>query len=101
MKILALLLLLMPALAGAQAYQSPATVAKRLKEQCAKLAPAQRPECEKKARSEVRASIAKHHELKRAGPGKQAAKSRDAFPKTDRKSPQTVIMKTPAPPKGN
>ena len=100
MKILGLLLLLMPTLAGAQAYQSPATVAKRLKEQCAKLAPAQRPECEKKARAEVRASIAKHHEYKRAGPGKQAAKSRAALPKTDGKNPPGVIMKTPAAPKG-
>lgn len=100
MKIAALLLLLLaPALAGAQAnhpsnnqYQSPAMVAKRLKAQCGPLPPQQRQECESKARAEVRASIDRHHEFKRAEAGarKQSAKAPGGFPKADRKGPQPI-----------
>jgi len=97
MKIVILSFLLVPVLASAQPYQSPATVAKRLKTQCAALAPQQRAECEKKAKSEIKASIDRHHELKRAAAGKPAAKPPAAgLPKAERKGVQmTVPPRTP------
>jgi hypothetical protein len=75
-KILLLPFLLLPPLAGAQQaptppgyqpYQSPATVAKNLKAQCASMPAAQRPACESKARTEIRASINRHNDLKKKG----------------------------------
>ena len=93
MKILALLFFLVPALVHAQAYQSPATVAKQLKAHCAGVAPQQRKDCEEKSRGEVSASIAKHHDFKRAeATGLQASKSRARPPKP--------AVQPPAAPKG-
>lgn len=73
MKKLILPLLLFPLLASAQParapepYQSPATVAKRLKAQCAATPAQQRADCEKRARTEIRASIDKHNDRKKKG----------------------------------
>ena len=91
-------LLCVSALASAQGYQSPATVAKRLKAQCAALPPQQRPACEQRAKTEVKASIVRHHEHKRASAGQlaaqrsaqQAAKGRPA-PKAGAKPPAVTI----------
>ena len=82
MKLLPLFLLLVPALAGAQPsksrepYVSPATVAKEWKERCEKLAPSQRRECENRGRAEVKASIARHHEHKKASATRLADQAR-------------------------
>lgn len=74
MRILLLPLLLLPLLANAQLappghqrYESPAMVTARVKAQCAALPAQQRPDCSKKAQAEVRASINRHHDLKRKG----------------------------------
>jgi hypothetical protein len=97
MKILLLPLLLVPVLAGAQEYQSPATVAKRLKAQCATVAPAQRAECESRARAETRASIDRHHQAKSGAAGKPPARALPAgTPRVERKGTQMTVPPRPA-----
>ncbi len=84
---------------GAQGYQSPATVAKNLKAQCAGLPPAQRPACEQRAKTETKASIVRHHEHKRRSAEQlaqqrklqQAEKGRPA-PKAGAKPPPAATV---------
>ncbi len=98
MKKIALLpFLLIPALAGAQPYESPAMVAKRLKAQCAAMAPKARVECEKKARAETRASIDRHHTQKGTVAGKPAANAlATGFRETERQGVRmSVSPRTP------
>jgi hypothetical protein len=101
MRTLILPFLLVPVLASAQPakapapYESPANVAKRLKAQCAALAPQQRPDCEKKARAAITSSIDRHHQLK--GTARKSA-ARPAPPAPAKGAPPTVTPK-PAPKK--
>lgn len=88
---LALLVFLVPALAYGQPpqpYQSPATIAKQLKERCAALPPPQRPECEQRARGEINASIAKHHDFKQQEARAAAGKGRGGPQKSGNRAPQ-------------
>ncbi len=95
MRLLLLPLAFFPLLASAQQaqapqpYQSPATVAKNLKAQCASMPVPQRPACESKARTEVRASINRHHDLKKkGGPKPPAQPPRNSAPAPTPRPPQ-------------